>query len=237
LNVVWNLVKETELIAKFPRLYHVTDGRAWPSIRTHGLLSTSALLDLYGVQEPARSSFESERRPVGMILERVAYPDVLLRDQSPMNEKALIGCLQGMTPREWYRSLNAKVFFWTSWRRLQRLLTAKAGRDVAQLVLTVDTRSLLKVHRDRILLSGMNTGSTIRKPLPRGPKTFLSISKFPYEQRRQTRSPSDALVELVVEGAIPDIMDHLIAVDEVGPDRRVGVWRRLSLDVDTASRL
>jgi hypothetical protein len=90
LNVVWNLVKETELIAKFPRLYHVTDGRAWPSIRTQGLLSTSALLDLYGVQEPARSSFESERRPIGMILERVAYPDVLLRDQSPMSEKALI---------------------------------------------------------------------------------------------------------------------------------------------------
>jgi uncharacterized protein DUF7002 len=236
LNVVWNLVKETELIAKFPRLYHVTDGHAWPSIRTHGLLSTSALLDLYGVQEPARSSFESERRPVGMILKRAAYPDVLLRDQSPMSEKALIRCLKGMTPREWYRSLNAKVFFWTSWRRLQRLLTAKAGRDVAQLVLTVDTRSLLTVHRDRILLSGMNTGSTIRRPLPRGPKTFLSIAEFPYEQQRQTRSPSDALVELVVEGAVPDIMDHLIEVDEIGPDRRAEVWRCLSLDIDTVSR-
>jgi hypothetical protein len=224
-------VNETALIDIFPRLYHVTDGGAWPSVRTQGLLSTSALLDLYGVEGPARSAFESERRPTGMILKSDGLPDVLLRDQSPMTNKALFGCLDGMTPREWYRSLNAKVFFWTSMQRLLRLLTAKAGRDVAQLVLTVDTRSLVTAHLDRILLSGMNTGSTIRRPLPRGPRTFLPVAEFPYEERRRTRSPSDALVELVVKGAVPDIMDHLIAVDEIGPDRRVEVWRRPISDV------
>jgi hypothetical protein len=229
-------VVETELVNEFPRLYHVTDGGAWASIRTHGLLSTSALLDLYGVRGPARSAFESERRPTGMPLRADGLPDVLLRDQSPMSEKALLGCLDGMTPREWYRRLNAKVFFWTSMRRLQRLLKARAGRDVAQLVLTLDTRSLVTTHRDLILLSGMNTGSTIRRPLPRGPKTFLPIDEFPFEERRRTRSPSDALVELVVEGAVPDILDHLIEVDEVGPDRRVEVWRRPPPDADTASR-
>jgi hypothetical protein len=224
-------VNETALIDIFPRLYHVTDGGAWSSVRTQGLLSTSALLDLYGVQGPARSAFESERRSTGMILKGDGLPDVLLRDQSPMSEKALIGCLDGMTPREWYRSLNAKVFFWTSTRRLQRLLKAKAGRDVAQLVLTIDTRSLVTAHLDRVLLSGMNTGSTIRRPLPRGPSTFLPVAEFPYEERRRTRSPSDALVELVVEGAVPDIMDHLIAVDEIGPDRRVEIWRQPVSDV------
>jgi hypothetical protein len=229
-------VNENVLIDIFPRLYHVTDGGAWPSVRIQGLLSTSALLDLYGVQGPARSAFESERRPTGMILKGDGLPDALLRDQSPMSEKALIRCLDGMTPREWYRSLNAKVFFWTSMQRLQRLLTAKAGRDVAQLVLTVDTRSLVTTHRDRVLLSGMNTGSTIRRPLPRGPRTFLPIAEFPYEERRRTRSPSDALVEFVVEGAVPDIMDHLIAVDEIRPDRRVEVWRRPVSDVDQGSR-
>jgi hypothetical protein len=31
-------------------------------------------------------------------------------------------------------------------------------------------------------------------------------------------------------------MDHLIEVDEVGPDRRVEVWRRAPPDADTASR-
>jgi hypothetical protein len=232
-----SIVNETALIDIFPRLYHVTDGGAWASIRTHGLLSTSALLALYGVQGPVRTGFESERRPAGVTLRSDGLPDVLVRDQSPISDRALLRCLtDGMTPREWYRILNGKVFFWTSMQRLQRLLTAKAGRDVAQLVLTVDTQSLVDTHRDRVRLSGMNTGSTIRKPLPRGPKTFLPIAEFPYDERRRTRAPSDALVELVVEGAVPDIMDHLIEVDEVGPDRRVEVWRRAPPDADTASR-
>jgi hypothetical protein len=122
-------------------------------------------------------------------------------------------------------------------QRLRRLLTARAGRDVAQLVLTVDTRSLVEAHRDGSLLSGMNIGSTIRRRLPRGPKIFLPIAGFPYEERRRTRSPSDSLVELVVEGAVLDIMQHLIGADEVGPDRRVEIWRRPSSGVDRAFRL
>jgi hypothetical protein len=227
---------ETELITIFPRLYHVADGGAWLSIRTHGLLSTSALLDLYGVDGSERSAFESERRGTTMILKHDGEPDVVLRDQTPMSDKALIGCLDGMTPRQWYETLNAKVFFWTSTQRLQRLVTAKAGRDVAQLVLTVDTRGLVAVHRERIRLSGMNTGSTVRRPLTRGPKTFLPIVEFPYEERRRTRSPSDALVELVVEGAVPDVMEHLIAVDQVGPDRRAELWRRPASVGDQAPR-
>jgi hypothetical protein len=222
-------VKETELIQRFPHLFHVTDGDAWPSIRKHGLLSTSALLDLYGVRGTARAAFESERRRAAMTLKRADFPGVLLRDQTPMSDEALAGCLVGgMTPRQWYETLNSKVFFWTSMQRLQRLLTAKAGRNVAQLVLAFDTRSLVTTHRERIRLSGMNTGSTIRRPLPRGPKTFLPIAEFPYGERRRTRPPSDALVELVVEGAVPDVMEHLIEVDEVGPDRRIEVWRRPS---------
>ena len=226
-----------DLIAIFPRLFHVTDGGAWPSIQTHGLLSTSALLDLYGVQGASRSAFESERRATGMILKRAGWPGVLVRDQSPMRDRALLGCLtDGMTPREWYRLLNGKVFFWTSERRLQRLLNARAGRDVAQLVLTIETRGVVERYRDRILLSGMNTGSTIRRPLPRGPRTLLPIAEFPYAERRRTRSPPDALVELTVGGAVPDVMDHLIAADLVGPEGRVQVWRRSESGADAASR-
>src|ERR1700744_1867974 len=220
-------MKETDLIDGFPRLFHVTDGNAWPSIRSQGLLSTSALLDLYGVCEPARSAFESERRAKGMILQRTGWPDVLVRDQSPMSDKALLGCLtDGMTPRDWYRLLNAKVFFWTSERRLKRLLAARAGRDLAQLVLTIDTRSLVERYRDRILLAGMNTGATVRKPLARGPRTFLPIAEFPYAERRRTRSASDALVELTIAHAVPDVMDHLVSAELVGRDGRVPVWRR-----------
>jgi hypothetical protein len=226
-DILIDRMTEAELITVFPRLFHVTDGRAWPSIQKHGLLSTSALLDLYDVRGDERLVFESRRRGTTMVLKRDGEPATVLRDQTPMSDKALFGCLvDGMTPREWYESLNHKVFFWTSHRRLQRLLTARAGRHTAQLVLTVDTRSLVAAHRERVLLSGMNSGSTIRRPLPRGPRTFLPIADFPYDERRKTRSAADALVELVVVGAVPDIISHLNAVDQVAPDRCVEIWRR-----------
>ena len=38
-----------ELLSDCPTLYHMAEDRSWPSIRHRGLLSTTALLDLYGV--------------------------------------------------------------------------------------------------------------------------------------------------------------------------------------------
>jgi hypothetical protein len=225
------VVNETDLITIFARLYHAADRGAWQSIRRHGLLSTSWLLDLYQIRGEQRIAFESQRRHKSMALTKRGYDDIALRDQNPMTDEALNRCLvDGMTPRQWYESLNAKVFFWTSKRRLQGLLTAKATRETTQLVLTVDTRSLVSGHRDRILLSGLNSGSTIRKPLPRGARTFLPISDFPYQERRKSRSASDALVELVVAGGVPDLMDHLIAAHEVTPGQSTEIWRRPGSD-------
>lgn len=223
-------MNEEDLFSIFPRLYHAGDRAAWDSIRRHGLLSTSALLDLYGVHGDDRRAFESLRRPRSVTLARAGYPEILLRDQSPMSDDALHRCLvDGMTPRRWYELLNGKVFFFTSERRLLRLLMARASRGTAQLVLTVDTRSIVSAHRDRILLSGLNSGSTIRRALSRGQRTFRTIAEFPYEERQKTRSPSDALVELVVTSGVPDIMDHLIAASEVAPERNVEIWRRADI--------
>jgi hypothetical protein len=218
-------VNEGELFAIFPRLYHLSAGPAWPSIRVHGLLSTSGLLDLYEIHGAARVPFESTRRDATIALSRSGYPDVLLRDQTPMTDRALAACLlNGMTPAEWYHTLNGMVFFFASRRKLEKLQNAKAGRNLAQLVLTVDTRSLVSAYRDRILLSGMNTGATFRRALPRGPRTFLPIADFPYQERRKTRAPADALVEVTVAGGIPDVVNYLIAVEEVAPGRRTHIW-------------
>lgn len=220
-------MNETDLLSTFPRLYHLADGGAWPSIQARGLLSTSRLLDLYGISGAARIPFESARRSTTTVLTRPGYADVVLRDQTPMTDKALAACLvDDMTPREWYETLNRKVFFFTSRQKMQKLQNAKAGRDRAQLALIVDSRSLVSSYRDQILLSGMNTGATFRRALPRGPRSFLPISDFPYDARRLTRSPSDALVELTVADGVPDVLDHLIVVEEVVPGRTTAIWRR-----------
>lgn len=60
---------EAELISAHPRLYHMAEDGAWPAIRARGLLSTSALLDLYEVTGETRLSLEARRRPTSVALE------------------------------------------------------------------------------------------------------------------------------------------------------------------------
>jgi hypothetical protein len=56
------------LIHYYPRLYHMAELGSWSSIHRHELLSTSALLDLFDVEEPMRSKILTERRPTSEIL-------------------------------------------------------------------------------------------------------------------------------------------------------------------------
>lgn len=87
--------------ALFPRLYHATDGGAWNSIKKHGLLSTTSLLDLYEIRGEERLALESRRRPRSNSLARDGYSEIILRDQSPMSNEAL---------RTGLRSFSARLF-------------------------------------------------------------------------------------------------------------------------------
>lgn len=102
-----------ELLRDCPTLYHMAERGSWPSIREHGLLSTSALLDLYGAQGAERAAIEGQRRPGPVTIERPAFGRAVIRDQKPMSDAGLRRCLtDGLTPEDWYRLLNGKVFFW-----------------------------------------------------------------------------------------------------------------------------
>src|SRR5687767_5678188 len=94
---------------------------SWPSIRQRGLLSTTALLDLFEVTGSERGAIESEHRPDTIRITHPRYGEAYVRDHKPMRESALRQCLQGMTPREWYRTLNRRVYFWPTEARLSGL--------------------------------------------------------------------------------------------------------------------
>lgn len=218
---------EKDLISIYPRLFHMAEDGAFPSISQHGLLSTSGLLDLYQVQAQPRVAIEDQRRPQKVIVRRAGMPDVVVRDNIPMSDNALLKCLQdGLTPTDWYRELNRKTFFWLHKKRLWGLLGAKAYRSKPHTILTIDTASLVAAHRDRVRLSPINSGSTIQNPRPRGKDTFMTIDQYPYKERRATRSVQNALVELVVEGGAPDIMNHLIAAHRLSNGQLAELWRR-----------
>src|SRR5687767_3559210 len=129
----------------------MAERNSWPSIQEIGLLSTTALLDHYNVESAARFEIEASRRSDSVTLEGEGLPRSVIRDQLPMDDKGLIRCLNdGLRPEDWYRLLNAKVFFWLTRSRLLRLLNAGTYRSHEHDVLEFDTASLVTEYADRI---------------------------------------------------------------------------------------
>ncbi|KQO69232.1 hypothetical protein [Methylobacterium sp. Leaf89] len=222
-----------ELVATYPRLWHMAMDGSWTSIQEHGLLSTSALLDLYGYEGAKRRAIELTRRPSSVAIAAPGLPGAIVRDQIPMSDSALQKCLlDELKPVDWYRTLNSQCFFWLSRKRLRRLLGARAYRKDPQVVLTLDTAGLVEKHQASILLSPINSGSTIMKPVERGRKTFLPIADYPFDDWKTKRGKSDAVVELVVVGGVPDIRDYVIAVHRVEQANPTELWRRPGSSLD-----
>ena len=131
-------------------------------------------------------------------MEAVEHPvhgRALIRDNKPMREAVLERCLAGMSPREWYETLNRRVFFWVDGRWMLRLLGARAYRNRPHLVLELDTAGLLRRHAEDVTLSAINSGAAFAmNPAPRGPDTFRRIEDHPPGQggrraRRGLRCP------------------------------------------------
>ena len=195
-----------ELLRDCPTLYHMAEAGTWPSIRRHGLLSTSALLDLYGVEGERRHVLESQRRPEGVALRRDGLEGAVIRDQKPLDDAGLARCLRGgLSPRDWYRLLNGKVFFWLTQARLMRLMEAKPYRALTHDVLELGAAALVSALRDAISLSPINSGATKPFPACRGPDTFLPIAVYPYADWRSRRPRGERVVEMVVEHGVPDV--------------------------------
>ncbi len=205
---------------QLPRqLYHLAEADNWPSIERHGLLSTRALLERAGLHGAERTRFEDQWRP-----DRVALPDgAVVRDQKPMPPAALERCLRGVTPAAWYALLNERVFFWLDAERLNRM--RRAYVELPQVVMTVDTERLLARHAARVALTPINTGNARRFPAPRGPHTFVPYatwlaSGWASETEAvgtRPRPRGHAPVELTVADAVPDALDLVTDVRQLGP--------------------
>jgi hypothetical protein len=206
-------MRREDLIAEFPTLYHMADAHSWDSVQRHGLLSTSALLDMFEINGKKRHRVESCHRPKCVTIEHPTFGTAVIRDQKPMSESALRKCLQGMTPREWYRTLNRRVFFWLTEERLLGLLAARAYRDLKHCVLTLDTAELVTRHEERITLSPINSGSTVYNPQTRGQGTFLPISNYPFDAWVKRRGKRKAIAELAVDHAVADVGEIVLRAE------------------------
>jgi hypothetical protein len=192
-----------------PVVYHMAEHGTWESIKRHGLLSTSALLDRFGIVGSQRETIEGMLRKRPIQINVPNNGEVTIRDHRMSNTK-LARCLRdGLIPADWYRLLNGKVFFWLTQERLITLMKAYADRE--HLVLEIDTSELLKRHGDRVMLTPMNTGTTTPMAFPRGRNSFQPPHKYPFEMNKKKKGgEKKAIVELTVEHSVCDVSEFTI---------------------------
>lgn len=211
-----NTTELEELITDCPTLYHMAERGSWQSIYEQGLLSTTALLDLYRIAEPLRHQIEKERRNQSFELELSGLPKIVVRDQFPMTNSGLLRCLpKHITPRDWCQLLNGRVFFWLSKHRLMRLLNAGTYRSQSHDVLEVCTRRLVEDYFNKIWLCPINSGCTRPMPHPRDERTFRKIEDYPYSYWRTRRRRGERVVEFSVEYSVPNIREYVTRVVEM----------------------
>ncbi len=202
----------------------MAEAGSWTSIRERGLLSTTALLDLFEYRGEQRRLIESARRDQMITIEHPVHGTAVIRDHKPLREQFLADCLEDMTTVQWYELLNRKSFFWVSPTKLAKLLGARAYRNRAHDVLIVDTRKLVEHDLDRIALAPINTGAALYSPAsPRGsPRSSRSPTTTSRPMIRR-RGKQDAITELAVDYSVPAIEDILIRVERRERDQTVGV--------------
>ena len=198
---------------RWPRLYHMAESGSWPSIQQRGLLSTTALLDLFEITGAERDGIEAARRPESIKITHPDHGEAWIRDNKPINATVLRRTLEGMSEADWYRTLNGRVFFWLTEERLNKLRNAGAYGGREHDILTIDTARLLEAHRREVQLAHLNTGAVhAGANYPRGAGTFCSIDDYNWVDRLK-RAPREPIVELTVPYAVPDIADLAVAVD------------------------
>ncbi len=204
-----------ELIRRWPTLYHMAEAGSWPSIRRHGLRSTSALLDLFEIEPARRIRLETQWRRESEEISHPTYGTAVIRDQKPMPAAVLERFLEpGLSTADWYRLINGKTFFWPNTTPLLWMLGAPPYRSRAHDVLVVDTARLVDRHREGVTLSAQNSGST-NKGLRKGRDTFLPIAAF--------RAPY--VNEVAVEYGVPDIEELTLRVEQrQGSDILGTIW-------------
>jgi hypothetical protein len=201
------------LAERYPRLWHMAEVENWGLIQSHGLLSTSALLDLFEYKGAEREKIESSYRATSMEIKHPTLGKAAIRDQGPMHSDNVVArFLDDLTPPDWYRMLNSRVFFWLTEERLEKLLGAGLYRTRPHMVLELDTAALLDRHIEQVTLSPINSGAIFPGgKTRRGQQTFSRFDDYPWHEREKQR---ELVVELAVDRAVPDLSGLLIDVKE-----------------------
>jgi hypothetical protein len=213
----------SELNRIYPRLYHMAEAGSWDSIAANGLLSTEALLDLYGVSGREAERILTQRRPNSMTITAPGRPPAVIRDQGPLSIARLEASLDDMSVSQWLSELNSRVFFWLQESRLLRLLCAGSYRNLEHDVLIIDTATLMREYGEVAHLSRINSGATVWVPPRRGSSTFLPVDDYQHPGRRRALASASDVAELTIPVGVPDIVNSVVRVERRRGELALGV--------------
>ena len=192
--------------ALHPVLTHYAEAGAHRSICARGLLPAATLAPHLDMSVP---------RPAA-----VELGHAVLSDNTPLLGPGLARCLDDeLTPEDWLRILNDRVFLWADERGGAGFLRARLRLGRATERLRFDALALLAPVWDRAEVTPINSGSAIRVPARRGLSTFAPLATLDYDAWRRSRKTKglDSVREVAVRGGIPEAGDALISVDAITP--------------------
>ena len=190
--------------ALHPVLTHYAEAGAHEGIRARGLPPAATLAPHLDMAVPRPSAVE--------------FGHAVPSDNTPLLGPGLARCLDdGLTPEDWLRILNDRVFLWAEEANGAGFLRARLRLGRATERLRFDTARLLTPVWDRAEITPINSGSAIRKPARRGLSTFAPLATLDYDAWRRSRRTKglDRVREVAVRGGIPEAGAALISVDPV----------------------
>jgi hypothetical protein len=206
------------------RVLHLTTAHNWPAIRRAGLLTARTLVERSTDDAALRNQYLAQPRPVG--LPALEHPDlgtVVLRDQGRLNAEVLTRLLPpDWSVERWCRHLNEHVFFFPGRSKDFESLRGAYGTG-PQVLLEVDTHSLLAAYDSLVKVATINTGATGRGTGKRGPATFVPALRYAGQSSR--------IQEVAVRADVGDLRDHLRAAWLLDLD---AAPQPLPLDADTS---
>ena len=191
------------LVARFPRIWHVTFPGGWGGINRSGLRSTLDLLESAGRSDEAKAV-----RP-DITTVSTADVDATLRNQAP-NRKDPAPYLDGVTVEEWWQLVNGRSYFFPTREDADKMIETNLEQGHSQEVLTFETRRLLGPVADSIHVSTVSAGVFPRTAGPaRGHGTFQRLADY--------TGPSLKIREISVTETVPMLDAAVISVVAMAP--------------------
>ena len=197
----------SDLAAVAPQLFHLTAGDAWESIQEHGLRSATWLVRARSLDEERATALLTAPREAVEVIGDPADPlgHATLRDQKPLTLSKLERLVEGITPENYIRLINDRVYFYMKAADVERVRGVRDAEGAPQLLLTLDSRRLLADYQGSVRVAKINTGATIGMQGRRGPRTWLAIDKFP--------GRATEVKEFTVLDGISDVTPYLVSAE------------------------